>query len=409
MDPLVELLDQNKETKTLTLVSKDSLYSYVFSIYDRVGNRFALKLIPIGKSEDSKVGIRKIITSDSQLVKEEFNNLQEIYSKPIAIGPKPYFYKIYEYPQSVIGLLQDACEEPETSTAVYEIKNLFDVLKDKEYQDIQLGCILMEYIPGKPLLEIITNIVKKYEKKKKYLDPKDQPDYQAVFINAISKIIFLFMEGYFLDDCHLGNIIIEIIEIKKRKREEEAIKHDKREEDETSEVLKFLSEKSFDSRLIDLDRVYKRTQIYEDYKDYESKEKCKEAFIDEVRNIFLLQGYNAVALLHEKNELITKLLDSDNPISLKDIKDIHDLRIILSIIRASSIGNPSDEYEWLEQFLYNSDNDFLRDLLTYLHIMSRELEVHAGGKTKKSKTKKSKTKKSKTKKSKIKKKLKPNK
>ena len=394
-DPLVPLLRENQITKTLTLVSKDSLYSYVFSIYDQYGNRFALKLIPIGKSEDSKIrqpGIRKNITPNSRLVEIEFNNLQTLSSKPIAIGPKPYFYKIYEYPlyKSVIGSLQAACKETKTITAVDEIKNLFDDLEHQGYQDIQLGCISMEYIPGQPLLEIITNIVKKYEKI--HFDPKDQPDYQAVFINAISKIIFLFMEGYFLDDCHLGNIIIEL---KKRKREEE---HDKREE--ASEALQFLSERSFDSRIIDLDRVYKRTQIYEDYES-------KEAFIYEVRNILSLQVHDVVALLDKKNELITKLLDSDNSISLKDITDIHDLRIILSLIRASSVRESSDEYAWLDQFLYS--DDFLSNLLTYLDIMSRELEVHAGGKSKKSKTKKSKTKKSKTKKSKTKKKLKPNK
>ena len=70
-------------------------------------------------------------------------------------------------------------------------------------------------------------------------------------------------------------------------------------------------------------------------------------------------------LLDKKNELITKLLDSDNSISLKDITDIHDLRIILSLIRASSVRESSDEYAWLDQFLYS--DDFLNHIDFLIH------------------------------------------
>jgi len=69
-DLLEQLLHENQITKTLTLISKDSLYSYVFSISDQRDKKtYALKLIPIGRpateSEDSKirkVGIHKNIT-----------------------------------------------------------------------------------------------------------------------------------------------------------------------------------------------------------------------------------------------------------------------------------------------------------------------------------------------------------
>jgi len=180
-DLLEQLLHENQITKTLTLISKDSLYSYVFSISDQRDKKtYALKLIPIGRpateSEDSKirkVGIHKNITSDSQLVKEEFDNLQKFYySKTLSIFPKhicpePIFGASYPDYNSVITLLKSACKEDsktytKTRAAVDEIENLFGILKSQGYQDIQLGCILMEYIPGQTLLEKKKKIKKKF-------------------------------------------------------------------------------------------------------------------------------------------------------------------------------------------------------------------------------------------------------
>jgi len=338
------------------------------------------------------------------LVKEEFDNLQKFYySKTLSIFPKhicpePIFGASYPDYNSVITLLKSACKEDsktytKTRAAVDEIENLFGILKSQGYQDIQLGCILMEYIPGQTLLEKKKKIKKKKKLEKKYYSSVyEVPTYQAYFINAISKIIFLFMEGYFLDDCHLGNIIVENIIIENIIIEELENKKRKR-EDETEEenALKILSKKSFDSRLIDLDRVYKRTQIYEDESKHEDE--SKEAFIERVKNILHHYDDYSTKIDELDESFIINLIKSNEVMPITNIKNIHDLRIILSIIRGS--GN---EYAWLDQFIY--DDEFLSNLFKYLSKVQFK-----GGKSKKTKTKskKTKTKSKKTKSKKLKK------
>ena len=355
LDELISLENQS----TLQLVSKESLYSYVFKITDtRTGKVYAIKLIPMGylpktdlESEqlgsqysqevEAPSGIKKKTTPNQRRIEKELQNLLDL----AGIGPVPESHAIYPNYTTIIVKLIAVAQDEETKGYLIELQELLTKLDENGFQGVALACIVMEFIPGQTLWEVQQYMLKKFGKSSQVYKHK----YDALLIVTMGQIIdLLFTRGFVLLDCHKKNILVSPVAACKASAE--------------SSRNPF---QTFNVTILDFGDAYPRTSITE-------TEEEKEAFIYKVKHQVaraLWLEYDGEIernvddfiqeIPHHAVQLMENLIGNDEFISLSEIQDINDLRVVLAIIRETS-----DQYKWMGGLINNVE--FLTNLLAYL-------------------------------------------
>jgi len=353
LDELISLENQS----TLQLVSKESLYSYVFKITDtRTGKVYAIKLIPMGylpktdlESEqlgsqysqevEAPSGIKKKTTPNQRRIEKELQNLLDL----AGIGPVPESHAIYPNYTTIIVKLIAVAQDEETKGYLIELQELLTKLDENGFQGVALACIVMEFIPGQTLWEVQQYMLKKFGKSSQVYKHK----YDALLIVTMGQIIdLLFTRGFVLLDCHKKNILVSPVAACKASAE--------------SSRNPF---QTFNVTILDFGDAYPRTSIT-------NSEEEKEVFIDKVKHQVARalwlddDGERNVddfiqEIPHHAVQLMENLIGNDEFISLSEIQDINDLRVVLAIIRETS-----DQYKWMGGLINN--DTFLNTLLIYL-------------------------------------------
>ena len=149
---LDDLIKLNQTSKTLQMVSKESLYSYVLKITDpHTEQVYAIKLIPMGylpktdsqpemgsqQSQEvvSPSGKQKKTTPNPNRVEKEVSYLQKFED----IGPRIESYEIDEDYTSIIDQLLEVTQDEGTINTLNELKELLTNLKENNFQGVKLG------------------------------------------------------------------------------------------------------------------------------------------------------------------------------------------------------------------------------------------------------------------------------
>ena len=350
--------------QTLKVVSEDSLYSYVFKMTDTNTRKvYAIKLIPMGHLPKSDVDsesqeesqevqlydIKKKTTPNDRRIEKELEYLHHFSG----IGPHPESVTISTDYNSIIDELLNTTTDPVTIKTLERIRRLLNHIRSQGFINVKLACIIMEFIPGQTLWEV---------QQKLGLSQTDAS--MSLLIVTMSQIIdLLFTHGYVLIDCHQKNV-----QISKSRDPSEAVCRASAQAP-TNKVLNFLKENPFRVVLLDFGDAYLRTEMYNSDAFIN-----KEAFINKVKDRVahaLWLEYDDDDDVWKKSEdflkdippksiaLMEKLITSDDFISLSEIQDINDLRVVLAIIRETS-----EQYSWMGGLINNGK--FLNTLLIYL-------------------------------------------
>jgi hypothetical protein len=348
LDELISLENQS----TLQLVSNESLYSYVFKITDtRTGKVYAIKLIPMGylpktdlESEqlgsqqsqevESSSGLQKKTTPNQRRIEKEM----EYAKKFEGIGPHTESHAIYPNYTTIIVKLIAVAQDEETKDTLNELQKLLTKLDENGFQGVGLACIVMEFIPGQTLWEV-----------QQKLGSTRQAASEELLIVTMGQIIdLLFTRASVLFDCHKKNIQVSQVAACKASAESSRNPFQK-----------------FKVTILDFGDAYPRTSITD-------TEEEKRAFIYKVKKrvayaLWLQydgeEWKNADEFMeeipHHAVQLMENLIGNDEFISLSEIQDINDLRVVLAIIRETS-----DQYSWMGGLINN--DTFLNTLLIYL-------------------------------------------
>jgi hypothetical protein len=353
----------------LKILVKSSLYSYVFIFTNpKTREKYIFKLIPIGhlltdaathtssqQSQDAPahgIPIPKKITPKPRRVEKEFENLQYFHTQIPDTSPKPESFGFTgDAYTALIERLKGAAADQPTITILDEIQFLLDKLEEKGFHNVQLGWIIMQYIPGQTLWEIITDIRAKHGQR---VSLHERVDYRAIHMIAIKQIVQALMAGALLDDAHQGNMVATN---KPTKTELEFIEAALKQAPNSRE-LQFLTKYNITTKIIDLGKVSRRTTL-------DTFHESQKEFVDSVikrvaRALWEIYDEDEAGWKNEQEfesevkkyqTFIDRLIKTNTTISLDQIENIDQLRIVLAILIKS---NPQNS--WIAEFI--SDNDF---------------------------------------------------